>query len=101
MYVASIEPGAVDFSKGQKAGSAAVTILNNLGSAVSGAQVFGTFSGDINASVSATSGADGVATLITTQTIKGRMKFTITVDNVTHSSLTYDPGSNAETSDSK
>ncbi len=101
MYVASIEPGAVDFPKGRKAGMATVEIVNNLGGAVTGAEVFGTFSGDVNESVSATTGADGIATLTTTQTIKGRLKFTITIDNVTHSTLTYDPGSNVESSDSR
>jgi V8-like Glu-specific endopeptidase len=93
---------SIDFNV-KKAGinytiKAEVTIVDEGGSPVEGATVTGTFSGDVSGTTSAVTGADGVATL--TITMKGTVTaFTFCVDNVTHSSYTYDSGANVETCD--
>lgn len=97
MSVASIAVGTVNIARGNKAGQATVTILDDQGSAVSGATVAGTFSGDYSESTSAVTGSDGVATLQTTSTARGAISFTFCVDNVTDASLSYDDTANAQT----
>ncbi len=78
--------------------TAAVTIVDETGAAVSGATVFGTFSGDVTGSTSAVTNTSGVASLKVTKS--GTVTtFTFCVNNVTHASLTYDPAANVETCD--
>lgn len=77
---------------------ALVTIVDENGDPVEGATVTGTFSGDVSGTQSGTTGASGEVLL--SITIKSPVTtFTFCVDNVTHSSLTYDPAANVETCD--
>jgi hypothetical protein len=98
MHVQAIECGIVRSGTAYK-GSVRVTIVSNCGEAVSGVTVTGAFTGTYNEVVSAATGADGVAVLVTTTTAK-KPAYTLTVQGATHATLTYDPGANVETSDS-
>jgi alkaline phosphatase len=98
IHVDSIVPGVVRFGSSYK-GSVRVTVLDNCGSAVSGATVTGAFTGTYNETVSAATGSDGVAVLVTTGTSK-KPSYTITVTDISHPTLAYDPSANVETSDS-
>jgi len=80
-------------------GIATVTIVDESGSVVAGAEVTGTFSGDFNGTVSATTDADGVAVL-KIGPVTGATSFSFCVDDVTHATLTYDSAGNVETCDS-
>jgi len=88
-----------DLGKGQKRARGEVTVHDNCGNAVSGAVVTGTFTGDFNGSVSATTDANGVVVLLSAAK-KGRSHFTLCVDDVPHDSLGYSSGNNVETCDS-
>jgi hypothetical protein len=99
VHVASITPGLQGIGKGKKVGVAEVVIVDDLGDPVAGALVTATFSGDLNQTVSGTTGGNGSVTLTTTVSKKGKTKFTVCVDDVT-ASLPYAPGDNAETCDS-
>jgi V8-like Glu-specific endopeptidase len=78
---------------------ATVTILDENGDPVSGATVSGTFSGEASGSTSATTNSSGVAEL--KLSITGTVtSFSFCVDNVTHSSYTYNASANVETCDS-
>ncbi len=79
-------------------GKATVTILDENNNPVSGATVYGTFSGDVSGSYSATTNASGVAVMETGR-FSGVSNFSYCVTNVTHSSLTYDSSANVETCD--
>lgn len=94
MHVSSIVLGTQNASRGLKYGTAAVTILDGSGSPVSGATVFGTFSGDYNEDQSGATGTNGTVALVTTNTTKGPT-FSFCVSNVIGASLTYDPADNA------
>lgn len=75
-----------------------VTIVDDGGAPVSGAAVTGTFSGDVVGSKSATTNTSGVATLSIKK--KGTIShFGFCVDNVTHTSFTYNASANVETCD--
>ncbi|MCP5049230.1 MAG: hypothetical protein GY940_18820 [bacterium] len=76
---------------------AAVTIVDDNGNPVSGATVTGTYAG--YGSDSDTTNSSGVANL--KLTVTGNItSFSFCVDNVSHSSYTYDSGANVETCDS-
>lgn len=96
-HVHSITPGVTGGGPNKKA-TATVVIQNNLGAAVAGASVTGTFSGSHSQTITATTGTNGTATLSTTVT-NSTATFTFCVDSVVHSSLTYDPSANLETCD--
>jgi hypothetical protein len=96
VHVDSIALSTVSVSRGKK-GQAVVTVVDNLGSPVSGATVRGTFSGSYSETVSATTGADGVATLTTTAVAKGAVAFQLCVDSVSYGSLAYRPSDNRVT----
>ena len=89
----------IDLGKGQKRPRALVTIVDSVGSPVSGATVTGIFTGAVNETVIEDTDATGVAELITTGQAQAPCKYTICVDNVTHASYTYDPNDNVETCD--
>ena len=97
MHVASIVLSTK--SKGPKTDAIAeVTIVDENGAPVSGANVTGTFSGDVSGTQTQTTDATGVATLKIT--ITGSISsFGFCVDNVT-GSLTYNSSANVETCDS-
>jgi len=97
MHVASIVLSTK--AKGPKADAIAeVTIVDENGAPVSGANVTGTFTGDVSGTQTQTTDATGVATLKIT--ITGSISsFGFCVDNVT-GSLTYNSSANVETCDS-
>ena len=77
-----------------------VTIYDNAGLPVAGATVYMNIvypSGSVK-SVSAVTGTNGVASYTINRPAKGT--YTVTVTNVTHSTLTYDAAANKETTDS-
>ena len=96
VHVASITTGTQNAGQGQKSGTADVTIVDDLGGNVAGATVTVTFTGDLNETVVGTTGANGVAELVTIGTAGGNVQFTACVDNVV-ASLPYDPASNVQT----
>jgi Zn-dependent metalloprotease len=100
MYVQSVVPTGLDQGRGFKIAQAMITIVDNLGNPVSGAQVTGDFTGDITElNVMGTTDSAGQAVLTTTNDVHGRLKFTFCVDGVS-GALTYDPTANMETCDS-
>jgi len=98
-HVESIVCGIVAGTQGKKYGRVTVTIYNNCGNPVSGANVTGTFTGSYNETRSGTTDGSGVAVITTTTQVKSPA-YTFCVNNVTHATLTYAPGDNVETCDS-
>jgi hypothetical protein len=94
LHVQSVVTGTENAGRGDKRGTAAITILDNLGSPVDGATVSVTFSGTFNESVSGQTGPDGTATVKTPDTAHGSVTVNACVDNVMHDTLAYDPGEN-------
>jgi len=75
-----------------------VIVVDENGSPVANATVDGTFTGDVSGSESATTDANGVATL--SIKVKATVSnFTFCVDNVTHADYAYESGDNTETCD--
>jgi PKD repeat protein len=77
---------------------AAVTIRDTNNNPVTGATVSITWSGVVSGSYSGVTAADGTVTFKSDK-VKSTGPFTITVNNVTHATLTYNPTLNIETSD--
>lgn len=96
VHVANITTGTQGAGQGQKYGTADITIVDDLGGNVAGATVTATFTGDINETVAGTTGANGIAELVTTGTAGGNVQFTVCVDNVV-ASLPYDSAANVQT----
>ncbi|UKM65389.2 Ig-like domain-containing protein [Flavobacteriaceae bacterium GSB9] len=94
MAVDTIETSTVSAAKGKKYGAATVTVVDDQSNTVSGATVFGTFSGSFGESVSGVTDANGVAYLQTTSTEKGNVVVDFCVDDITHSNLPYDATQN-------
>ncbi|MFC2155082.1 PKD domain-containing protein, partial [Acidobacteriota bacterium] len=87
-----------------KAGSkyksnATVTIWDTNNNPVAGATVTITWSGSVSGSASGTTTADGTVSF-TSAKVKSTGPFIITIDNVSHATLPYNPALNNETSDS-
>jgi serine protease len=78
---------------------AVVTIMDTTGNPVSGATVYGTWSGATSGSVSGTTGSNGTVSFESARIKKSGM-FVFTVTDVTKSGFIYDPSQNVETSDS-
>ena len=97
-HVESIACGVVRSGGAYKA-SVQVRIHDDCGAPVVGATVTGQLSGTYAETVSAATGSDGVAVLVSTGTSK-KPAYTFTVQGVTHATLSYDPAANVETSDS-
>ena len=97
MHLSAITTGTASAGQGNKYGTAAVTILDDVGNPVANATVTATFSGTFNEQASATTNASGVANLQTQATAKGAVNVDLCVDNVTHASLTYDSNANVLT----
>jgi len=97
MYVYSIVQTISKAGKSYKS-TAVVTIRDTNSQPVSGATVFVTWSGVVSGSTSGNTGTNGTVSFSSAK-VKYTGPFTITVDNVTHASLTYNPALNIETSD--
>lgn len=98
MSVASVVPSTVK-SGNKKKGRVVVTILDDLGGAVSGATVTGAFTGSYNQTLSGTTASNGTVTLTTTAAVAGTVAFQFCVTDVTGGTLSYVPASNVETCD--
>ena len=61
--------------------------------------VTGTFSGDFNETLTATTNSSGVATFTTTRALRAGLSFQFCVDNVSYGMLPYEPQDNLETCD--
>jgi hypothetical protein len=97
MHIDSIVPGSQGGGPNKRA-TAAITIVDETGTGVEGANVTATFTGTHNETVTATTDATGVAQLVTTA--KGRdVAFDVCVDDVAKASSTYDSAANVETCD--
>jgi len=101
MHVQQLVVIAQSVSSGWKQGRADVTVVNEFGNPVAGALVTGSFSGGLNQTASATTGANGVAVLTTFQTAKGSFPLTFCVTGITKSPLIYVPAQNVQTCASK
>lgn len=99
LHVDSIVVSGQNVGGGNRKGRAEVTILDAFGNAVEGALVRGTFSGDYNEISSGVTDIDGVANMLTANTVKGSPQFVFCVDTVTDVELFYDPAGNVETCD--
>ncbi len=92
---------ALHSGKGKTWAVATVLITDDAGNPVANATVSGHWSGVTSDSDSGMTGADGIVTLSSNQVNNpGKGTYSFTVDNVTYSTLTYDPSQNIETSDS-
>jgi hypothetical protein len=99
MHVGSIVCDTLRAGRGMKYGRVTVTIYDNCGDPVSGADVAGTFTGAFTEQLSATSNANGVAVITTTAQAK-KPSVAFCVDVLGHPTLTYNPGDNVESCDS-
>jgi hypothetical protein len=99
-HVQAIVCDTVAGTQGKKYGRATVTIYDNCGNPVSGADVDGTFTGDYEETFyDQTTNGSGVAVFVTTTQVK-KPSFTFCVDDVTYATLTYDPNDNVLTCNS-
>ncbi|TVS09932.1 MAG: PKD domain-containing protein [Wenzhouxiangella sp.] len=79
-------------------GEASVTVIDGDGNPVSGATVTGTFSGDVNGTVtSEATGGNGVAILESDRVRQNSISFTFCVDSISASGLDYDADGNSAT----
>ncbi len=100
MSVQSINVSAENIGKGNRRGRALVVIVDDTGAAVADATVTGSFTGDIQESgAQGTTNASGSATIDTIGTARGGVSLMFCVDYVTHATLGYTSGANAETCD--
>ncbi|WP_258104258.1 RICIN domain-containing protein [Marinoscillum sp. MHG1-6] len=97
MAVQSITTGTVGAGKGSKFGSASVVVVDNQNNPVSGATVYGSFSGTWNEAVSGVTDGNGSVYFQTSSSAKGGVTVDFCVDNVTHASLPYEETQNAIT----
>jgi serine protease len=79
--------------------TAVITIKDTYGNVAPNAGVFVDWSGVVSGSTSGLTGADGTVTFKSDK-VKSPGSFTITIMNVTHDTMVYDPALNVETSDS-
>jgi hypothetical protein len=99
MHIQSIIAGTAPASKNLKYGSVTVTIFDDCGGPVSGANITGTFAGDYNETITETTGYDGTAVITTSAYVK-KPSYMFCVDDV-NGSLTYDSSGNIDTCKSK
>lgn len=97
-HVQSITVSTVNAGRGSKHGQAIVTVVDDLGSPLNGATVFGDFSGGFVESANGVTDGNGSVTFTTTATVKGGVTFTFCVDDVVHDGGTsYNPAANTLT----
>jgi Zn-dependent metalloprotease len=79
--------------------NATITIRDTNNAPVADATVYITWSGVVSGSASGVTAADGTVTFVSAR-VKSRGPFIITVDDVTHATMPYNPALNNETTDS-
>lgn len=94
LHVQNLITYATSAGQGNKQGVAEVTVHDDQENPVSGATVSGSFSGSFNETASGVTGADGKVVLTTNGTAKGGVVVDFCVDQVTHSSLSYNSSQN-------
>jgi hypothetical protein len=87
-HIQSVISGTVAASKGKKFGYVTVSVFDNCGNIVAGANVTGTFTGSYGETLVATTDASGIAKFTTSTQIK-KPTYTFCVDGVVHSGLSY------------
>lgn len=98
LHVSSIVTSVVGGTgKGEKSAQAIVTIMDDQGNPVMGANVTGTFSGTFNETANGQTQTDGTVTFKSVGSKKGSVSVGFCVDQVTHPTLTYDPAANVMT----
>lgn len=90
VVVSSLTTGTQSAAKGQKYGTASVTITDDLGNPVNGASVTGNFSGTWSETQTASTDANGVASFITSTKTSGGVTVNFCVGDVTSTGLTFD-----------
>jgi PKD repeat protein len=78
-------------------GACDITVADDQGDPVDGAVVYVTFDGPTNGTTSGTTAADGTVTLQSTTFKRPSGEWCFEVTNITHGTLSYDPGSNVTT----
>jgi len=101
MHVSKLALSQQSVSSGWRQGRADVTVVDENGAPVAGVLVTGAFSGAISQSKSATTGANGVATILSTQALKGSFSFSFCVTSMTQPTKIYVPAQNSATCGSK
>ncbi|WP_421889227.1 family 16 glycosylhydrolase [Marinoscillum sp.] len=96
VHVEAITIGSASAGKGNKHGTATITVHDNVDGLVANANVTATFSGTFNETVSGTTNASGQVTLQTAGSAKGGLSINVCVDDVS-ASLPYAPGDNTVT----
>ncbi len=91
IHIVSVTVDKEPLSKGYKRGVSTVTLEDSQGNPVPEATVTGTFTGDFQETVSGLTGTDGSVTLRTSNSVRGGVSFSFTVDDITHATLTYSP----------
>lgn len=94
MHISSVFTGTQSAGKGKKNGTATITVLDTNSNFVDNVSVIGTFTGTFNETVTGVTGTDGTVTLITSGSQKGSVVVDLCVDNMSHSTLTYQPSDN-------
>ncbi len=97
IYVYDISQTIINQGKNYTS-TAVVAIRDTNNNPVADATVYITWSGVVSGSTSGVTGANGTVSF-TSAKVKSSGPFTITVDNVTHATQTYNPALNNETSD--
>ena len=101
MHVSKLTVSTQTAASGGKAGRADVIVVDDSGAPVAGAQVTGLFSGTISGMKGATTDSKGLATIVSTQAVKGALAFGFCVTNITHPSKVYLAGQNVATCGAK
>ena len=100
LHIESIIAETAPAIRNRKYGKVTVTIYDDCGGPVSNASVTGTFTGSYTEQITGTTASDGTV-VITTSTYAKKPSYIFCVDDVSHSSLTYDSSGNVETCKSK
>lgn len=97
VVVSNVSTGTESAGKGQKYGTASVTITDDLGNPVGDATVTGDFSGTWSETQSATTDANGVASFITSTSASGGVTVNFCVSGITDTTLTFDSANSTGT----
>lgn len=97
IHVQDITTGTLAAGKGQKRGTATVTVYDDLGNPVADVAVAGTFSGSFAEAASGVTDASGQVTVETQASAGGSVSVGFCVDSLSHAALSYDAQANLET----